>query len=247
MNATTTPEAAVRHAVPRESAKIMGDCRDLAVSRLTISFAQMMDRVSDLLIDRANKSDVRDEQQLCLDARQALKTERPALMAEFEKQLRRSINDRISGKVAEKSDFSKVDAESLTLVETSSMDESLLTGNITRIVENLTHDELLTLNRGLGYLLGRPDLGTDTNPLAPAAIVEAFAEALKTVKTDRRIKFQILKELNQAPMGDIGVIYAELNKHLAKLNVIPATTRPSIINRGASVGRERARAASGEG
>ena len=242
VNATTKPEAALHHATPRETTKILGDCRDLAISRLTISFAQMMDRVGELLMDRANKSDVREEQQLYLDARHALKGERPALMAEFERQLRRTINDRIAGKTAAKEDFSKADAANLTLVETSSMDESVLTGNITRIVENLSHDELLTLNRGLGYLLGRPDLGTDANPLSPAAIVEAFAEALKTVKTDRRIKFQILKELNQAPMGDIGVIYAELNQHLAKLKVIPAAMRPAIVNRGGASDREHARA-----
>ena len=242
VNLTTKPETAAPRAMPRETAKILGDCRDLAISRLTISFAQMMDRVGELLMDRANKSDVRDEQQLYLDARHALKAERPALMAEFEKQLRRSINDRIGGKEPEKADFSKADAANLTLVETSSMDESVLTGNITRIVENLSHDELVVLNRGLGYLLGQPDLGTDSNPLAPAAIVEAFAEALKTVKTDRRIKFQILKELNQAPMGDIAVIYADLNKHLTKLNVVPAAARPSAINRGGAADREHARA-----
>ena len=151
----------------RESSKILHDCRDLAVSRLTISFAQMMDRVGDLLMDRANRSDVREEQQLYLDARDALRGERPALMAEFEKQLRRTINDRIAGKVADKVEFSKADATNLTLVETSSMDESVLTGNITRIVENLSHDELTILNRGLGFLLGRPDIVTDANPLAP--------------------------------------------------------------------------------
>jgi Protein of unknown function (DUF1631) len=226
----------------RETSKILGDCRDLAISRLTISFAQMMDRVGELLMDRANKSDVREEQQLYLDARHALKGERPALMAEFEKQLRRTINDRIGGKVADKVDFSKADTANLALVEISSMDESVLTGNITRIVENLSHEELQTLNRGLGFLLDRPELGTDANPLAPAAIVEAFAEALKTVKTDRRIKFQILKELNQAPMGDIATIYAELNQHLKKLNVVPAMTKASIINRGGAADRELARA-----
>ncbi len=241
-NATTHTEPGGHRALPRETSKILGECRDLAVSRLTISFAQMMDRVGELLMDRANRSDVREEQQLYLDARHALKGERPALMAEFEKQLRRSINERIAGRVAEKVDFSKADTANLTLVETSSMDESVLTGNITRIVENLSHDELLTLNRGLGYLLGRPDLGTDANPLSPAAIVDAFAEALKTVKTDRRIKFQILKELNQAPMGDISVVYAELNQHLKKLNVIPAASRPTIINRGSPADRELARA-----
>jgi len=242
VNATTKPEVAADQLPPRERHKILHDCRDLAISRLTISFAQMMDRVSELLMDRANKSDVREEQQLYLDARDALKSERPALMAEFEKQLRRTINDRIAGKAGKRADFSKADAANLTLVETSSMDESVLTGNITRIVENLSHDELLTLNRGMGYLLGRPDLATEANPLAPAAIVEAFAEALKIVKADKRIKFQILKELNQAPMGDIGVIYGELNQHLARLQVLPAAQRPTIINRGGAAGRDQARA-----
>jgi hypothetical protein len=242
VNTTTNTESAGARAQSRETTRILGDCRDLAISRLTISFAQMMDRVGELLMDRANRSDIREEQQLYLDARHALKGERPALMAEFEKQLRRTINQRIAGKVTEKVDFAKADTENLTLVETSSMDESVLTGNITRIVENLSHDELLVLNRGIGFLLGRPDLATEANPLAPAAIVDAFAEALKTVKTDRRIKFQILKELNQAPMGDISVIYAELNQHLKKLNVIPAAQRPTIINRGGSADRELARA-----
>jgi len=237
-----TGEMAARPAVPRNSTKILGDCRDLAISRLTTSFASMLDRVGDLLMDRAGLSDVREEQQVYLDARGALRGERPALMAEFERLLRRNINDRIAGKTAEKADFSKVDASNLTLVETSSMDESVLTGNITRIVENVCHDELQVLNRGLGYLLGRPDLETDTNPLSPSAIVDAFAEALKSIKSDRRVKFQILKELNQAPMGEIAEIYGDLNKHLNKLNMVPAAVRPNILNRGGSADRERARA-----
>ena len=242
MNATTNTETAGPRAVTRETSRILGACRDLAVSRLTSSFAQMMDRVGELLMDRANMSDVREDQQLYLDARHALRSERPALMAEFEKQLRRTINERIGGKVAAKADFSKADAANLTLVETSSMDESVLTGNITRIVENLSHDELQTLNRGLGFLLGRPDLATDANPLAPSAIVDAFAEALKTVKADRRIKFQILKELNQAPLGDISVIYADLNQYLKRLNVVPTAVRPAIMNRGSAADRGLARA-----
>ena len=45
------------------------------------------------------------------------------------------------------------------------MDEAVLTGNIPRVVENLCHDELVVLNRGMGYLLGRPDLETEDTRL----------------------------------------------------------------------------------
>ncbi len=61
---------------------------------------------------------MREEQQLFLDARGTLKGERPALMAEFERQLRKLIDERIAGKAEPKADFSKVDATKLTLVET---------------------------------------------------------------------------------------------------------------------------------
>ncbi|MEJ7667615.1 MAG: DUF1631 domain-containing protein [Casimicrobiaceae bacterium] len=232
-----------RRAIPRDSAKILNDCRDLVIHRLLTSFAEMLDRVGDLLMDRASLSDVREDQQLFLDARGALKGERPALMAEFERQLHKQIDDKIAGKDEEQEHFStvKVDPAKLTLVENASMDEVVLTGNITRIVENLCHDELLTLNRGLGHLLGRPDLETNANPMAPAMIVDAFSLALKAINTDRRVKFQIMKELNQTSLGDIAAIYADLNAHLLQLHVIP-TTRPTVFNRQGGVDRDRARA-----
>jgi len=209
--------------------KVMADCRDLAIHRLLLSFTTMLDRVGDLLMERANKSDIRDEQSLFLDARGALKTERGHLMAEFEKRLRKRVDDRISGRET-KEEFSKstVDSTKLTLVDTSAMDESVLTGNIVRIVENACHDELAEFNRGVGHLLGRPELETDQNPLAPQTIVDSFAEALKQIRAENRIKFQILKELNQASLGDLNAIYADLNRHLQNLNIVPSAMRPVV-------------------
>jgi hypothetical protein len=239
LTATPTTEASARRPPSRELAKILTDCRDLAVHRLLLSVSGVLDKIADLLMDRASKSDIRDEQQLFLDARQALKTERGQLMAEFERKLRRLIDERIAGKEQAKADFSKIDSTKLTLVDTSSMDESVITGNIVRVVENLCHDELLSLNRGIGHLLGKPDLVTADNPLAPETIVNAFSEALKGVKTENRIKFQILKELNQAQLGDVNAIYADLNRHLTNLRVMPAAGG-RIVNRGGSADRARA-------
>ncbi|MFO1414993.1 MAG: DUF1631 family protein [Burkholderiales bacterium] len=236
MNATPQ-ETPTRRAPAKELARVLHECRDLAVQRLTTSFAQILDRVGDLLMDRASKTDIRDEQQMFLDARATLRGERPALMAEFERQLRQLIDDRIAGKAEPKQDFRTVDASKLTLVETVSMDEEVLNGNITRVVENLCHDELSTLNRGVGYLMGEPELGTAANPLGPSVIVGAFANALGSIKTERRIKFQIMKDLNQAPLGEIATIYADLNKHLTRLNMVPALTKSGIVNRGSPADR----------
>src|SRR6185436_19053510 len=50
----------------------------------------------------------------------------------------------------------------------------------------------------------------------------------RQIKTESRIKFQILKELNQASLGDIASIYGDLNKHLANLRVVPGVNRSAI-------------------
>ena len=167
-------ESAARRPLSRDMAKILGDCRDIAIHRLLLSFTAMLERVGDMLMERASRTDVREEQVVYLEARDTLQQGRSALMAEFERRLRSQIDDRIAGKVAAKADFSKVESDKLTLIDTHAMDESVVTGNITRVVENLCHDELLLLNRGIGHLLGQPELETDRNPFAPTAIVDGL-------------------------------------------------------------------------
>ena len=53
-------ETEARRLQPRETAKILADCRDLAIHRLVLSFSSLLDRVGDMLIERANKSILRE-------------------------------------------------------------------------------------------------------------------------------------------------------------------------------------------
>ncbi len=223
--------------MPKDMARILGDCRDLAIHRLLLSFTSMLDRVGDLLMTRAERSDVREEQALCLDARRVLAKEGAQVDCGFRAPLapaRRRA--RMNGKVAVKADFAKVDAKKLTLVDTTAMDESVLSGNIVRIVENQCESELRDFNRAVGYLLGRPDLDTAANPLAPTTIVEAFTGALHGIPGENRLKLAILKELNQTSLSDINEIYADLNRHLEGLNVVPQQRTP-VVSRGGSAER----------
>jgi hypothetical protein len=146
VNATTTHTTA-RRPLPQETAKILADCGDLAVQRLLVAFSSLLDHAGETLLDRASRSDVREEQQLYLDARGAVVGDRAPILREFEKELRREFNDRVEGGRASKADFRKLDVSKLALVDIATMDETVVTGNIVRIVENLCHDELRGLNR----------------------------------------------------------------------------------------------------
>ena len=238
MSATSTDTPAKRPQ-PREAQKILGDCRDLAIRRLQTAFSEILAKVADVLMDRAGRTDVREEQQMLLDARGVLLSQRPQLLGDFEKRLKRLVDDAFAGRTEAKAEFSTttVTPGQLTLVETSTMDESVIRGNLKRVVENLCYEELQQLNRGVGYLLERPDLETDSNPLSPGTIVDAFADALKDVQAETRIKFQVLKELNQTSLSEINAIYADLNKHLAGLKIVPST--PRMVNVGGAAERAR--------
>ncbi len=224
-------------------ARILADCRDIAIHRLIIAFGGMLDRVGEMLMERASRTDVREDQVACLDGRDALQQGKADLLTEFERRLRAHIDDRISGKAAPKTEFAKLETDKLTLIDTHAMDESVVTGNITRVIENLCHEELHLLNRGIGHLLDQHDLETDRNPFAPSAIVEAFSQSLETIKAGSGAKFTILKELNRASLAEINGIYADLNKHLQNLHVMPTGgARPLPIRRS---GGRRAKPADG--
>ena len=165
----------------------------------------MLDRVGDMLMDRASRTDVREEQQLYLDARGAAQGERAALMAEFEQRLRARDRrpDRRAG-ASPRPDFAKVDATKLTLVDTTAMDESVVTGNITRVVENLCHDELQCSTAASATCSASPTSRPTRNPLGAGDDRRRVRRrARQRQEPSSRIKFQILKELNQAPLGEI--------------------------------------------
>src|SRR5438552_6050209 len=218
------PEAAERHAPAPEKLKLLQGCRDMAIERLEALFATMLDKLGDMLTARGDAPESAEEGQLNRDARTALARERANLLVAFDKRLRGRIEERLNAK-STKADFSKLDAGELTLVDHQSMDESVITGNIVRVIENSTHDQLIAFNRGIANLLDRPGLETEANPLSPVSFVQAFAGALTGVNTDDKLKFQILKALNQASLGDFATLYADLNKHLTHLGVMPASLR----------------------
>ncbi len=228
----TTTDTPLRRPPTQEVSRILAECRDRAVHRLHLAFGSMIESVSTMLLERAGNTDVRDLQTVFLDARAALLSQRAELLAAFEQNLRKRVDDRIAGKEDAKADFSQLEATGLTLVEDTTVEEAVLTGNIARGVENLCFDELQTLNRGMGYLLGDPELSTKANPLAPITIVEAFAQALGAVQAGSRIKLAILKELNQSALSEIGAIYSDLNAHLSSLHVVPRR-RARVVHRGA--------------
>lgn len=209
-----------------ESQKILGECRDLALHRLLVSFTSMLDRLSNMLLDHADAAAERAEADLYLSARIVVNKERANIVSEFERILRQRVDHGISGKPSGLN-FSKIEAETLSLVGEQELERSIVVDNIARQLESLCRDELVALNQRIGFLLGRYEMESADNPLSPVAIIKSFESAVDHIEAAAEVKFTLLKELNQNVIGDIKSIYADLNRHLVHLQVLPLL-RPMV-------------------
>ena len=157
-------------------------------------------------------------------------------MSEFEQRLRKRVDDGIAGtRGCRRRTSPHVDSTKLTLVDTSAMDESVRhRQHHAHRRERLPRRTRRCSTAASGTCSGNPDLETDDNPLAPANIVDAFSDALRGLKAETRVKFQVLKELNQASLGDIALIYGDINRHLANLRIVPGAGAARDQNRSAA-------------
>src|SRR5512144_1255262 len=215
-----------RRAIPNaEYFRILVDCRDLTTHRLLVSFTSMMDRLGDRLLDQANRSSVLSDSTLLLETRAAVQSNRAYIVSAFETGLRERIDRRVHGE----SEKAAGEEQALELVDHAALEEDIALKNFVRSLVDICHDQLLPLNARIGFLLGERDLETEKNPFGPLALGLAFRDAWRDVELRAEGKVAVMRLMDAGVIGDINSIYADLNRHLANLNVLPNLNPISIV------------------
>ena len=216
-----------RRAVPNpEYSRILADCRDLTAHRLLVSLTSMMDRLADGLLTQANRTNVLAESTLLLESRSVLQSNRAYIVNAFEKALRERIDRRLHGE-PEPTAPSLSGEQPLELVDHAQVEEDIAIKNFMQSLSNRCHDELNALNGRIGFLLGQRQLVTEDNPFGPHALGASFRDAWESVDIRREGKVIILKMMDGGMIGDINAVYADINRHLANLNVLPQLSQGS--------------------
>lgn len=211
----------------QDPAKLLDECRDLAIHRLLLSFTAMLDRLTTLLFEQAEKSVRHDDVNLFLAARTLIQKERARVAGEFERALRTGVDDGIkSGGKGVQADY-EWNADNLSLVDSDEIEQGVAMGKLAHTIEEVCQEQFSAFNQRVGYLLGNEELDQAKNPLSPQAICRAFKDAFQALQADTEIKLAVLRQLNQNILGDINSIYADLNRHLVNAQVLP-TLRPML-------------------
>ena len=206
---------------PKESADVLTGCRDLALDRITKALSGMLDRVEDELFELAEKSSDRAAQNVYLDARAKARTKRPIIETTFRQHFVDFFNRKVRGDSGAGAAAASADPGELSLVGEDELEESIALQEMSKRMKSACEGELYALGQRMGFLLERPDLADDANPVSPATVFAALRDACNQIEADFKVRLTLLRQLEHHATQDLQRVYQELNSHLVARHILP--------------------------
>ena len=212
------PRARVR-LTPAESADVLTDCRELALQRMAAAVSGMLDKVDEELYALAEKAPDRSAQEVFLDARAQSKAKRAKIEESFRRHFLDCFNRRVRGDTSHGS--RAPGSIELALVDPEDLEENIAMSEISRKMRAGCEDELFALSQRMGFLLERPELEDDGNPLSPAAICDAMREAFDQVEAGFKVRMALMRQFERHVGAELERVYHEVNAHLVARRILP--------------------------
>jgi len=203
---------------------LLNTVRDIAGKRLQILINGMFEHVDDALFDLAEKAENNAAQMHYFDGMREVRKRRPMVERSFLAQISRELTDFASSyrNNGGNSGVSlPVGSMELSLVADNELEESLaITSMIGKNETRLTRD-LFAVNQRLSVIYGGIKIDDATNPVGPAALSQAFRQAMRELNAEMRVKLIIYKLFDRYVLASLDELYTEVNAELVRAGVLP--------------------------
>ncbi len=207
-----------------EVSSILSRADGIANDLLNRLLRNMLDNADDTLFALADKAQTDQKQNAYFDAMRALRITRGDIETIFREQNNRHCADFLDGKISMPTTTATAsldDADSLSLVDDTALEESLaVTGMIEKSKNRLARD-LYAIERRYQVLLDRPDLTLDAIPITPAPICHAFDTPVRALNAEIEIKLIIYKLFDRDVLTHLGNLYDKINALLISEGIMP--------------------------
>ncbi|BCX82207.1 hypothetical protein MIT9_P1792 [Methylomarinovum caldicuralii] len=119
----------------------------------------------------------------------------------------------------------ELDEDDFSLVEEENLEEELAVSTLANKGNTLYHRELFALNQRFAKLAGRAEIGNEDSPLGPQQLGQRFAEVLRPLTLELKVRLVIFKFYEQTVLPELEDIYDGLNELLAAKGVLPEISR----------------------
>ena len=220
--------------------ELLNAVRGVAGKRLQQCLGNLFEHVDDALFDLAEKAENNATQTHYFDGMREVRKRRPAIERNFLATVNRELGN-LAGRAAPGISAPAPAMSELSLVADAELEESLAITSMSSKHESRLARDLFAINQRLSVICGGRKVDDAGNPIAPAALSQAFRQALKELGADMRVKLLIYKLFDRYVLSTLEELYAEANADLARAGVLPQL-RP-VASRGAGTPRGSAQAA----
>ncbi|MFA6231312.1 MAG: DUF1631 domain-containing protein [Rhodanobacter sp.] len=212
--------------------ELLNAVRGIAGKRLQQWIGNAFEQVDDALFDLAEKAENNAAQMHYFDGMREVRKRRPAVERHFLGTINRKIGELThpAAPLQQTSTSASLGSMELSLVADNELEESLaITSMIGKNDSRLSRD-LFAVNQRLSVICGGHKVDDASNPVAPAALAQAFREALHELTADMRVKLIIYKLFDRYVLSMLEELYHEINAELVRAGVLPQLRHEILRN-----------------
>jgi hypothetical protein len=204
---------------------LLTQCRDLTSKQLDQAIAGMLEKADAALAEMITKTQNRDQQKLYLEVQEAARKQRAAIEKRFHSSFLTEFKQRTKKGKKTEGKFADFDPEAssfeLSLVGDDDLEETLKFNEMAAKLRRICDDEMAALDQRVGVLLGDADLQSESNPLGPNAICDAYKNTCRKEIEGVAIRAVFLKLFDDHVVDAVRSIYKALNDLLVQNAILP--------------------------
>ncbi|WP_049621854.1 DUF1631 domain-containing protein [Frateuria defendens] len=201
--------------------ELLNTVRTVAAQRLQQSLGNLFEHVDDALFDLAEKAENNAAQMHYFDGMREVRKRRPAVERSYLAQVSRELSHLAGPQRPNPAQAAPAGGIELSLVADNELEESLAITSMVSKNESRLARELFAVNQRLSVICGGIKIDETGNPLGPAALAQAFRQALRELSADMRVKLIIYKLFDRYVLATLDELYQAVNAELIRAGVLP--------------------------
>lgn len=215
--AAAPQNAAIRHGALSAP---LAAVRDRALTYLRVGLSELFDNADDTLFEKADRAGSNADQSMFFDAMRLLRLQRHAIEKSCCDGLDREFGSLQYGRPATSETPVTFDLDSLSLVQPDEMEQTVALDGMVGRVNARNQASLGQLALRLNSLVKTP-VDEASNPLAPAHMVQLFADSCAPLNLDIKVRLIILKMFERYVLNSIDSLYIDVNELLINAGILP--------------------------
>jgi hypothetical protein len=188
------------------------------------------EKLDDALYKLADKAESNDLQTRYFDSMREVRKEREGIEKSFQDGVTAAYDDfwRPGARPVKQTARKEIDFDNLSLIESDVLEEELAISNMVARGENICVRELYAIEQRFSKLQNGVPVDSNSNPLSPDRICNAFKASVDVMAVDIPIKLVIYKVFEQEVVSHLDEVYAGINELLRDAGILPSL-KPRIL------------------